>query len=209
MLVFVDESGDPGFRFERHSSVHFTVAAIVFASETDADATAQVIERLRTRLGFGPAHEFHFSHASNRVRKAFFESVACCRFDAYGFVLNKAVLWSGKFSGKTSIYKHTAGWLFQNMAPILRDARVVMDRCGDRDFRNELKAHVRSKVGNCSDGVPRVRDFRTGKSQADRLIQLADMVCGAISRKQKPGERDDYCKLLQARIRQVRLWPGA
>jgi hypothetical protein len=49
MLVFIDESGDPGFRLDKASSPLFVVAKVVFASAEDARATSELIARSQAR----------------------------------------------------------------------------------------------------------------------------------------------------------------
>ena len=50
MLVFVDESGDPGFKFASGSSIFFIVAAAIFPYSFSADACDRSIEELRRTL---------------------------------------------------------------------------------------------------------------------------------------------------------------
>ena len=52
MLVFIDESGDPGFKLGRGSSPVFVVAMVVFDDRMEADLVDREIEGLRepTRL---------------------------------------------------------------------------------------------------------------------------------------------------------------
>lgn len=33
MIVFMDDSGDPGFKFEKGSTTHFIIAMIIFCDE--------------------------------------------------------------------------------------------------------------------------------------------------------------------------------
>jgi hypothetical protein len=71
MLVFIDDSGDPGFKFDKGSSTHFVIACIVFDDNLDAEETALKIKRLRRSLGWRDDHEFKFNKASKDIRLAF------------------------------------------------------------------------------------------------------------------------------------------
>jgi hypothetical protein len=77
MLVFIDESGDPGFRLERGSSAAFVAALVAFHDHDQARAAHAAIEATATRLRIKP--EFKFSKCRPEVRDAFFAAVQ--RFD--------------------------------------------------------------------------------------------------------------------------------
>lgn len=61
MLVFVDESGDLGYKFDRGSSAFFTIALVVFTDGETARQCQEAIRQLHDQLGLPPCGEFHFS----------------------------------------------------------------------------------------------------------------------------------------------------
>jgi hypothetical protein len=67
----------------------------------------------------------------------------------------------------------------------IKNAKLRVDGSGDREFKQAFKAYVRSKVGR---GVIAKSNF-VG-SEKDSLIQLADMVAGAIARAHKEPRND-------------------
>ena len=67
MLVFIDDSGDPGFNFKKGSSRFFIIAAVIFNDELEAEKTAVSIKELRRKLNFPDDVEFKF----NKSRKMF------------------------------------------------------------------------------------------------------------------------------------------
>jgi len=50
MLVFIDEVGDHGVKFNHNSSKYFTVVMIVFHDDAEAEACNQAIEKLKQEL---------------------------------------------------------------------------------------------------------------------------------------------------------------
>ena len=50
MLVFIDESGDPGFRIAKGSSPVFVVAMVVFADRVAATRTQDIVRNLLGRV---------------------------------------------------------------------------------------------------------------------------------------------------------------
>jgi hypothetical protein len=68
MLVFIDESGDPGFKLNKGSTASFTAALVAFRDHEQARLAQQAIERLAERLRIRP--EFKFSKCRPEVRDA-------------------------------------------------------------------------------------------------------------------------------------------
>jgi hypothetical protein len=51
LLVFIDESGDPGFDIEHGSTPLFVVTAVIFRAEAAASACRDRIRAVRAELG--------------------------------------------------------------------------------------------------------------------------------------------------------------
>ncbi len=66
MLVFIDESGDAGFKLERGSSPLFVAAVVIFSSDENAQVTRDCIAGCEVRrLHKG---EFKFSKTRGDIR---------------------------------------------------------------------------------------------------------------------------------------------
>jgi hypothetical protein len=74
MLVFIDESGDPGFKVSKGSSPVFTAALVAFRDRGQAVPTQAAIAQLAARLRVQP--EFKFNKCRPEVHDAFFNAVA-------------------------------------------------------------------------------------------------------------------------------------
>ncbi|MCK6486505.1 MAG: DUF3800 domain-containing protein [Phycisphaerae bacterium] len=208
MLVFVDESGDPGMKLERASSPYFVVTAVLFEDHDEAGACDQRIDLIRRELGLPETVEFHFNKSSRRVREYFLQEVAPYQFFYIAVVLNKRKLFGPGFRYKASFYKYTVNLVFQNAKPYLRDAIVVIDRSGGDDFRRQLAAYLTRKM-NDKDGPRLVRKVKTERSHNNNLLQLADMLCGAVSRTFRADRTDNqaYRALIRHRELNVQVWP--
>jgi hypothetical protein len=72
MLVFIDESGDAGMKYDSgSSSKYFTVTLVVFEDNDDAFRAEKRICLLKHELGLPEYFEFHFSKLSRNYRKEF------------------------------------------------------------------------------------------------------------------------------------------
>lgn len=213
MLVFIDESGDPGLKLEQGSSKYFTVALVVFEENDEALACDQKIELLKRELGWKPGSEFHFKNNSDRVRKAFLQAVAPYNFFYYGIVLNKdpKKLWGDGFRDKQSFYKYACGLVFENAKPKLSEATVIIDASGSLDFKNQLTKYLRRKLNEQEDSQSKIiNNVKMQRSESNNLLQLADYVAGVINRSisNKKKYADDYQKLIAHREIRVQIWPN-
>ncbi len=60
MLIFIDESGDAGFKFNSGSTNYFVISAVIFSDNLEAVRTVVAIKDLKCRLGFSRTTEFKF-----------------------------------------------------------------------------------------------------------------------------------------------------
>jgi hypothetical protein len=105
LLVFIDESGDPGMKPGK-SSRYFVVSAVVFTNDEAANECDRRITRLRQALKFPPQSEFHFNRNNRAARERFFNEVAIDDFIYFAFILNKSKLTGPGFQYKSSFYKY-------------------------------------------------------------------------------------------------------
>ena len=206
MLVFFDESGDSGMKGKLGSSPFFVVTAVLFEDNDEAEKCEQAIRTVRVTLGVHQHFEFHFNNCNDRIRSTFLSSVAQSAFFYHSVVLNKAKLWGKGFQNKASFYKYAAGLVFENAKKELVQAKVVIDKCGNREFQHELSKYLKNRLN--SDGNL-IRKISMEPSHSNDLLQLADMVCGAVARSLNPQKHDrfTYRKIVRHRELRVQIWP--
>ena len=104
MLVFIEESGDPGFKVPMGSSLIFAAAMVIFRTKEDAASTADRIRNLQIKLSVHP--EFKFSQCRDEIRDAFFAEVAASKFVVRAIVVPKDIIRSPKLrSNKEAFYR--------------------------------------------------------------------------------------------------------
>ncbi len=207
MLAFVDESGDTGLKLGKGSSRYFAVALILFEERADAEALDKAIGELRRTLSLKAGYEFHFAHSSKRIKDAFFELLPNYDFLYFGIVVNKRKLTGPGFRFASSFYKFAVSIPFRNAEPYLSDTVVVFDGRGSRKFKRELKAYLRKKMNQT--GGRKIAKVKIQDSDKNNLLQVADMVCGAIMHSFRPHRRGgaDYRTLIEHREVKVQFWP--
>ena len=209
MLVFVDESGCPGLKLESGSTPHFGLTLVIFEDHREAGSTENTIKKARSSLHLSEDYEFRFSRSSPRIKKAFLQAVARHRFHYFSIVINKANLRGKGFRYPWAFYKFAVGLVFQNAAFLLEDATVIFDGSGSRRFRRELKTYVRKTVTQKTGRQGLIKEVQMQDSKRSNLVQLADMICGAITHSYKKRARDPRCyqSMISGRERQVQFWP--
>lgn len=209
MRVFVDESGDTGFKFEEQSSRYFVVTMIIFEDEEKEAKASQRLDMLRQELQM-PSIEFHFAKNKDATRKAFFAAAKDIEFKAFVFVADKARLSQSEFNNRGAFYKSICGTAFNRAKHLLQDANVVFDDSGGEKFKKELGSYLKRSVNKSN--AKHIKNVGTGKSagtsQTSNLIQLADMVCGAVYRSLQGGkDAEAYQKMVKSAIKAILLWP--
>ncbi len=200
MLVLIDESGDAGFKIARGSTPYFVVAMVIFHDFAEAERTSSAINDAREQLRVKP--EFKFNKCHPNVRDGFFQAVSPCNFRVRAVVVDKSRIYSDNLrENKERFYNFFVKSLLKHDNDILQGARVKIDGSGDREFKQELERYIRRQ---CEAG--KIASVKFAESHRDNLIQLADMVAGAIARSYRQDDRknaDRWRKMLGRKIEDV------
>ena len=104
MLVFVDESGDTGLKFDEGSSAYFAVTLVLFDDENKAEQMGQRINALRMELHLPPSYEFHFVRNNVHIRRDFLRAVRTYDFQYFSLVVDKRKLSGAEFQSRDAFY---------------------------------------------------------------------------------------------------------
>ncbi len=207
MYVFIDESWDSWFKFDKNSSKFFTIGLVIFNEEEDYLACENRIQLLKKELGYKDDFEFHFAHNSFKIRESFFSAVAPYNFFYYSIVLNKEKLYWEGFKNKQSFYKYTTSLVFENAKDKLENARIIIDGSGDKAFRQSLAKYLRNKMN--TESIKRIHSVKMIDSKKINCIQLADYVASATNRKYtKKDDKDRSIQIISHRKIYEQYWPS-
>ena len=176
MLVFIDESGCPGFKLSKGSSKFFIIGMVLFEDKDIAYEVSQNISKLRIKLRV--AAEFKFSKTHDSIKDRFFECLPPKAFKFRALVVNKSLIHSTILrTNVDSFYHYFIKKLLECDNGALCNASIVVDGSGDREFKRELSVYIRK----C---IPRgkIKNFQFKDSKKVDLLQLADMCVGALAR---------------------------
>lgn len=181
MLIFIDDSGDPGFKLHKGSSQFFVIAMIIFDDNLEVEKTAIAIKELKRSLKFPDDLEFKFSKSSRKVREKFLESINKFDFRIRSLVINKELIYSEELkSNKNSFYSYAIKTVLQNNNNSILLANIKIDGSGDRIFRKSFLGYLKRQLNSEQKKV--IKNCKLADSKNNVLIQMADMIAGCIRR---------------------------
>lgn len=204
MIVFIDEAGDPGFKLQHGSSEYFVIACIIFDDFLEAEKCSVAIKDLRRRLKLNDRFEFKFNKSNRKFRQAFFQTVKIYQFRVRAIVINKNQIRSHKLkTNKESFYNYTVMQVLKQSNKSIKNAKLKIDKRGERTLRNELRVYLSRRLDNKNNKI--FTDLKFVDSRQNTLIQLADMVAGAVF-SGFGGKERDYLRILKQTRKIEDVW---
>ena len=186
MLVFIDESGDPGFKLSKGSSPIFVTSMVIFDCDEEAKVTQGTVLRLQKELKVKP--EWKFSKCRADIKDEFFKGIAHHKFRTRSVVVEKEKIYSEHLrTTKDSFYKFFIRQMIEKSQDALVDAKVITDGSGDRNFKRSFQSYLKKNLDKKC-----VRQVALKDSHKDSLVQLADMTAGAIARSYRADRSDSH-----------------
>ena len=196
--VFIDDSGDAGLR--NSNTNQLIVAAVIVVDEHKKELLEEAINLFRRRLGWVELHEFKFNKTEKNILIELIDFIKHFDFKAYAVVLDKKGIDPGSAQkNKVSVYNQTIRELLLRVSK--SDQIVVIDGKATKSHAEKLRAYLRHSLKE--KGIKNTR-IRFVDSRKDSIIQLADIIAGAIARsyKDKPDAKK-YLSLLEKKIIQI------
>jgi hypothetical protein len=193
MLTFTfagDEAGDASFNFGKGASRYFVVAVV---ATQDADRLRSVLTNLRKRENFAESFEFHFNAlTSEKLREKTLIALRDADFIAWALIVDKTTvpLPLRAFSGMEFYLYFVAELIDRIPVEVRQKGTLILDEVGSANAALiQLKRMLKAR--NIRHEFNRIF-FR--RSRSEDLIQVADLVAGAILRRdaKKDNEAFEY-----------------
>ncbi|NWN89224.1 MAG: DUF3800 domain-containing protein [Micrococcaceae bacterium] len=189
MLVYVDDSGDSGQKFDKNSSTHLVMAACIFTDYTQLELLSEAIRLVRDETGF--TREFKFSSTRNKVKEKFFEKTWHIRYSVRAISIEKRFLYEEKLRTDGSALKaYAIHRLLGNNFGRIQNAKVFVDGKDTEAFEVPDHAYLMRQVNKRT--ANSVREVRFIDSKQSIGIQTADMMAGAIQRAVRMDDKQDH-----------------
>jgi Protein of unknown function (DUF3800) len=198
-----DESGDVSFAFDKGASRYFVLAVI---GTQQPDAVRQVLASVRLGARLPERYEFSFNSLSAaKLRRRVFAALAGADFETWAVVVDKTALPdSFRVMRRMEFYLYFVSEALQLIPAHQREgATVILDEFGGaQKVRTELRRVLAVR------GIPRqFKRILAKRSQSELLIQVADLLAGAILRRDSRGDTDAY-EVIEPKIKRLLEFRG-
>jgi hypothetical protein len=125
--VYIDESGDEGFKFDqpgKGSSRWFVLAAAVTRAASDLE-TVKLIDRVRAALGKPPREPLHFRKLKHEHRLPYVAEIAKAKVRLVSLMIHKpSIREPEKFTSEAHLlYRYATRYLLERVSWLCRDRR--------------------------------------------------------------------------------------
>ncbi|MBV6400387.1 MAG: hypothetical protein CNIPEHKO_00672 [Anaerolineales bacterium] len=187
-----DEAGDASLNFEKGASRYFVVALV---GTQDADGLRSVLENLRTREHYAKGFEFHFNAlTTKKLREKTLSALQTANFKAWALIVDKTTIPEPlRILDGMDFYLYLVTELIDRIPIKVREkGTLILDEVGSANVAL-VKLKRMLKVRGIQHGFSRVF-FR--RSRSEDLIQVADLVAGAILRRDTKNDSEavDYIR---------------
>lgn len=183
--IFIDESGDPGFKLGAGSSQYFLIGFAYFPSENYKISIDFIKENIKSKTGTAPK-EIKFNKSSHEVRMLLLQQLAENN-GRFGYI----------YVNKLKIYEYLRGhpeinYIYNQMIFYLIENLIEQEQIRDhitlyldqRSKNKDIKKNISTYLKRQIDPIlsPYRLYARFEKSHNSRGVQCADCVCGSIRR---------------------------
>lgn len=176
----------------------------VFISTPQPDRLRETLATVRERLDLNPTHEFKFHKmTSTEIRNEVFAALAHSDFEAWALIVDKTHLPKiFETTESLDIYTHFVTELLSIIpAELQKDATLILDEFGSTpDLRTELRRAMLKRH------MPRLfKRVIIRPSNRESLIQVADLMAGAIMRRDTQNDSEAF-DMISRKIKRLELY---
>lgn len=170
--LFIDFSGDLGFKFNKGSteSVVFAMVIVEGTVEECWDTIATINKKTaKTRkvLSLPSSYEFKY-HRSRKYFEQYWKILSNCNFGLRTVKIDKT-----KLNSREEIYPKIAE-IFLQPTPLIH-SQLYLDKIGSKKETRRFLQALKKELGRSI-----LRKAKFQESRGNALLQLADMVAGAL-----------------------------
>jgi len=186
--IWIDESGDCGFKFDKGSSEFLIIVMVYFVGNFNDNKIESIFENLKSRLNLTKDYEFKFSRCKNKFREEFLKTITDLPIRYKAIIINKKKIESAELRLQPQqLYCELIRRLLYDNKPPLKKAIMIIDeavaKIHSREFNSILRKYLSKNI---------ISKIRQKRSKNNIMIQIADMIAGSIFRKYKKNDNNYY-----------------
>ena len=142
-LVFIDDSGDPGFKDA--SSSRLIMAAALFTNPQEATTLSKRISQFRRSLGWRDDCEFKFAKVRKDIIVALLNIVINYDFQIYSAYIEKDCF---ERSQNTADKERECNWLIKKLllSMPISDAKIEIDGSFSKQYKQKAASYFRREL---------------------------------------------------------------
>lgn len=215
MYIFLDESGDLGFDFDKpKTSRFFVITLLVCHSKTVQDGFNRAVARtLKNKLNHRKGnkrlvHELKGTGTSFPIKQYFYRQLPEDGWDVYSVTLNKARVDEPLRStaGKKKLYNFLARFILEKVKfpEQLPRVSLVVDRCKNKEEIKDFNQYMANQLEAILPLDTRL-DIDHIASHESAGLQAVDMFCWGIARKDGAADRE-WFGLYRGKVRYTTVY---
>ena len=203
-MIFVgDEAGDVSLNFAKGASSHLVIALLKL---DEPEGFYQGLADFKRRFGLPLTYEFSFHDTTNQpIKSRFFRWLASMEFEGYAVAVDKPELVD---PFKAMVGRELYVYFLSEVISLIPwekriGATLILDEF-DRGGKTLLDLGRVLKARQIRRGFKKIV---TKRSRSEDLIQVADMIAGAIMRRYTTGD-DEHYAAIAGKVKELREYSG-
>ncbi len=194
-IIFIDESGNPSIA--DMSPPVFVVGAVLVDSMLELSGLEQRFRNAAAIIGRAPEAELRTAGLSVAKHRLVLRELSLIDYQWGAACFAKPKLAGSAFTDPKTFYRYAFQFLVGDLLALGWESDLVIDEYSSEAFQAELESHLRRQ----NSGLPinRLDKINFHQSSKDRLIQLADLVAGAV-RRSTEGDKGPLLQIDDKRI---------
>ena len=202
MYIYLDESGDLGFDFEKQKTTKKFVITILicFSTESRNEFVKAVRRTLKNKLNHKKnrkryVKELKGTNTTLEIKKYFFRNIKNGNWSIYTLVLNKfrVIKRLQTKNGKKKLYNFLSHFLLSklDLTNLYKNVELVVDRCKNKE---EIKDFNQYLANQLEASLPLETDLNILHltSEESTQLQAVDLFCWGIFRKYENADMKWY-----------------
>jgi hypothetical protein len=200
-VIYLDESGNPDIS-DLDPPV-LIIAAVVIQSRQDLSGMDQRFKNAFAVIKRPEEHELKSKGLSVAKHGRVLRELSLLEYQWAAACFDKSKLTSAGFADPKTFYRYAFQFLIGDLLTVAWQADLVIDGSSTPEFQAALESYLRRQ----NSGLPinKLGEIKFATSSKERLVQLADLVAGAV-RRSVEGERVPLREIEHQMIN-LQFWP--